>query len=304
MSAYALLSVSVCTLLILITLSPGYFKESAARSISLCLTSVIPSLFLYMILTKITVSTGISYIIARPLGKLFNSFSGLPPCACGVYILSFISGYPSGVAASLELYESGEVNKRDAELLVAVCDNTGPALPIILIGSALNSVFSGIIIYIIQIISAICAMLIFRKPKDLAPCRVSNVKRRDILRTVTDSVNNTVKSAAQLCAYVIMFSVITDALVLVFGDSRLIMIIKPFLEICNGSKSVIEVFGRSAFPIICAATSFGGVCVHMQAATLCAPCGISLKKHFKLKLTEALLSGILAKLFIAFSSLR
>ncbi len=63
-------------LLISILIMPEYFKNSAAAAVDACLTSVIPSLFCFIVLTKIVVSSGFAYLISKPFGKLFSSKVG------------------------------------------------------------------------------------------------------------------------------------------------------------------------------------------------------------------------------------
>ena len=294
----------VCVLLILIAARPEYFKESTREAVYVCLNSVIPSLFCFIVLTKIIVASGFAYVISKPFGLLFYKLSGLPPFCGGVYLLSFLSGFPAGAVAAADMYANNALTKSDAEKLAAFADNTGPALPVLLIGAGIfGDIRLGVIIYLIQITASLICVFVMRKRISVGYEPRFPEMRSNVLRAVTDSVEKAVKSVALLCAYVILFSVVCDCLSLLPAGYGVLSYIKPFIEIVSGSRSAVSACGTRAFIPVCGALSFGGICVHMQSAAICVPRGLSMKEHFRAKFLQSLLSMILASVFVIFTQL-
>ena len=278
---------------------PGYFTESAKRAISICITSIVPALFLFILLTRLIVASGFSYIVSKPFGKAFHLLSGLPPFCAGIYIFSFLSGYPAGALAAAEAYKNGNLTKNDAERLIAISNNTGPALPVFLIGSELlGDARAGALIYAIQVLSAIITTFVFRVRSDKKYEPVYPKTHTDIMRALTSSVDGCVRSLAILCAYVIAFSAVNDALSLL--RLPFIDFIKPFVEIAGGACALSGNVSPYSFIALSAALSFGGLCVYMQAASVCARHSLSSKKLFIYKTVQALISAVLSAVYVVF----
>jgi hypothetical protein len=257
-------------------------------------------LFLFILLTKIIVSSGFSYLISKPFGKAFHMLSGLPPFCAGIYIFSFLSGYPAGVIAAAEAYQNGNLTKNDAEHLIAISNNTGPALPVFLIGTELLSdAKSGAVIYAVQVISAFAVAFIFRVRNNKKYEAVYPKTHTDIMRAVTASVDGSMRALASLCAYVIAFSAINDALSLTgFG---FVNYVKPFVEIAGGACALSQCQSGHSFIALSAALSFGGICVYMQAASVISRHGLSSKKLFLYKLAQSIIAAVLSSVYVLFT---
>ncbi len=292
------------TLLVFIILLPGYFKNSAYNAIKVCITSVIPSLFCFIVITKIIVSSGFAYIISVPFGNFFYKLTGLPPFTAGVYLMSFLSGFPSGAIAAADMYKNNVITRSDAERLIAISNNTGPALPVLLIGiNMFSSAYIGWVLFIIQILASLITSFVMkaeykRSFEPYYPAMNSNA-----VTAVCRSVDGSIKACAQLCAYVILFSCLIDLISLIGGAEFLLCRILPFIEIVSGSINISAMLGARSFIYIASAISFGGICVHMQAASVCVPFGLSLKLHFKAKLLQAFFALVLAVIFLFISGL-
>lgn len=288
------------SVLVYLLLMPRSVSSSVVASINSCLYGVIPSLFCFMLLSKLIVNSGVAYIISRPFGNLFYKLTGLPAIGFSVYLFSFLSGYPSGVIASVDLYKNGSIKKSEAERLCAVTNNTGPALPVILIGTQiLNQARIGAIIYLIQVLSSVVALFLFRdKNNDKQDTMYSDSYKKDFITAFCESVEGSVKACAVMCGYIILFNVVGDAIPNVFGNNILFHIFRPFLEISSGSAHLTNVSDVLKFAVLSSALTFGGLCVHMQAASVMSSHGLSSKKHFYFKSIQALLAFVFSCIII------
>ena len=275
---------------------PNSVSRSVINSINDCLYGVIPSLFCFIVLSKLITNSGIAYIVSKPFGKTFTRLTGLPGIGFSVYLFSFLSGYPSGVIASVELYKNGVLRKEDAERLCGISNNTGPALPVILIGAKMfDNVRLGLTIYVIQLLSSIVACLIFRnKNATIIEDVYSNSYTKSLLTAITESLEGGIKACAIMCGYIIIFNVLGDAISNICHNHSIIKVIRPFIEIVSGCAGATVFSTKSNIVLLSAAVTFGGICVHMQAASVMASFGLSAKYHFFFKFTEALIGFILA----------
>lgn len=282
----------------MITLMPNYFKESTKNALEACITLVIPSLFCYIVLTRLIVASRLVYPLGKPFARLFFALSHLPGKCAGVFIISFISGFPTGALAAVELYRYGEITKEQASELVAFADNTGPALPVMLIGaSLLGDARLGFAMYLIEAAAVFTTVLLLRPTAETCKCSNIPITKSDLLGALSDSVGGSVSSCALLCAYVIFFSVLCDALALFFEQYSLFNILRAYVELLGGAR-VLAVKVRDCFVPLCGAVCFGGLSVHMQAAAVCRKYDIPMRKHFRVKLTEAIVGILIASVYV------
>lgn len=291
--------VPILGLLLMIAVMPDYFKESTENAVEACITLVIPSLFCYIVLTRLIVASKLVYPLGRPFARLFFAISHLPGKCAGVFILSFVSGFPTGALAAVELYRCGEITKKQASELVAFADNTGPALPVMLIGaSLLGNVRLGFAIYIIEVVAVIITVFLLRPHTDTSACGYAASAKSDLLGALTDSVGGSVKSCALLCAYVVSFSVFCDALAIFLDRFAVFDILRAYIELVGGARMLAGAQPDNCFVPLCGAVCFGGLCVHMQAAAVCREHDIPMSKHFRVKLTEAIIGILIASVYV------
>ncbi len=247
-----------------------------------------------MVLSKLITNSGVAYVISKPFGKIFSKVTGLPGIGSSVYLFSFLSGYPSGVIASAELYKNGLISKNDAERLCAISNNTGPALPVILIGARMfNNPCLGVTVYIIQILSSITTCLMFKSKTATGREEVySNSYTKDLLTAITESLEGGIKSTAIMCGYIIVFNVLGDAISNICNHSFAFEVVRPFIEIVSGSAEITEFPHAISTLILSCTVTFGGACVHMQAASVMSSLGLSVKAHLYFKVTQTLLSFV------------
>ena len=95
--------------LILLVIFPLEVSNIVASSLDLCLKSVIPALFPFLIVSYIITETSIpNNYFTLFLSKLFN----ISPQSVPAYISGILCGYPIGGKMALELFEKGKIGKK------------------------------------------------------------------------------------------------------------------------------------------------------------------------------------------------
>lgn len=113
-------------LLTLILLYPHFSLYYAATGLSLWFDRMVPVLFPFMLLSTIMIRQNLTEdfagILYPILGPLFRISRNCVYCI----LLGFLCGFPMGAKVIAQLYERKKLNHREAEFLLAFCNNIGP----------------------------------------------------------------------------------------------------------------------------------------------------------------------------------
>ena len=127
---------------------PTDVAAAARESARLAFASVLPSLFPFLIAADLLISLRVTNAAGQVLGGAMPALFKQPREAAPVLLLGVLSGYPVGAAAARRLYEEGGCTAEQAERLVALCNNSGPAFVVGVVGAALwNSPKVGWMLY-------------------------------------------------------------------------------------------------------------------------------------------------------------
>ena len=148
--------IALATALSSIVISIAYGKEiteAAAHSLRLCLTSILPAIFPYMILSDLLATVKIKS--DGFIGKVFRRLFGISPRAFTAFLSGAICGFPIGVKTAVSLYENGAISKKECEHLIGFANN--PSLAFIIYGVGVGmrgSLEDGFFLYFSVLISS------------------------------------------------------------------------------------------------------------------------------------------------------
>lgn len=80
-------------------------SKGAENGIGLCLSTLVPSLFPFMVLASYITDSGLAEKIGRHLSWLTKPLFGLDGCFASAIILSLVGGYPVGAKTVNSLYK-------------------------------------------------------------------------------------------------------------------------------------------------------------------------------------------------------
>ena len=256
---------------------------SAAEGIELCIQTVIPSLFPFFLLSGILVSSflGSRGSLLRPLGRLL----GMPAGSESLLICGFLGGYPVGAKSVRDAWAGGTLSKSDAERLLPFCNNAGPSFLFGMAAPMFSDLYTGWILWAIQIASALTAGILLKEEPAIESPRLTAPGT-----SVLDSLNRALSVTAQICGWVIFFRVGTGFLSRWFLwkiPQWMQTAVIGLLELANGCLMLPNIRSEEIRFLLCSAMlSFGGVCVWMQTAS--AAKGLSLRYYRKGKLLQNL----------------
>ncbi len=306
----------LCCMILCLGLWPERCMSAAADALTLCASSVIPSLFPFFVASNLLVALGGAEICGRALSGVMQPAFRVDGSGALAVVLGVVSGYPVGAGCAAELYNSGRISKTEAERLLCFCNNSGPLFIIGTVGAAMSgSARVGGILYMIHIAAALLAGFVtarlVRGDEEVINPRL--VKNRHAAAKLADalggSVAKSVTTILNVCGFVVFFAVAESILPRFRGHEFL----SCLLEITGGIAEVSEMSMAPGikFPLISMFLALSGLSVFFQTASIISGSGLSMKYYalgkavqaaFALSLTFAaspLLSGGFAGAFLA-----
>lgn len=282
------------------------------NGVILCGKTIIPTLFPCMIACDMLISGLGERKKGNPLlDSITNFLFGVPGIGMSAFFLGALCGFPIGTKIAADLYKSKRITQRELGNLLAFSNNTGPAFLIAGVGGTLfGSLKIGVYLYIIQLISAILCGILFSLFSHSSATITYSVPVQQEAReySFVASVERSVMNALTVSGFVLIFSAVCGILSSFLQNSNLLAFIYAFLEVggaCAEAARLISSAPITSLLCACVAVNFGGLSVHLQAASFLRDVPYSFARYIGAKLTQtaiALLLTILTiRLFLFFS---
>lgn len=239
-----------------------------AEGISICVKTLIPSLFPFFFLSAM----------------LTGSMPG------SLLLTGILGGYPVGAGNAAAAYRTGRINRRDAQRMVVLCNCAGPSFIFGVIVPIFGDIRLGFGVWGAYLLSIFALWIIFPKSAPVSSTPVP-VKPQQALW-------NSLRAMAGVCGWVILFRVmlsILDRWVLWLFPEWVRIGLYGILELSNGCLALRNLETSLAAVLASGFIAFGGLCVFLQTASVTG--GISLKYYFPGKLFQSAVS-MLASSFL------
>ncbi len=269
---------------------PEITATASKEAINLWLNSVVPILLPFFIAANFLKNTG---IVSRISPTIYP------------FIMGVLSGYPMGARIAGDYYLSGHLNQTQLYHVLSYSMVTGPAFLIGTVGHEfLGSHQMGVVLAVSHYAGALINSVFYgnggeRKKK--TGQRNGNVCRQGYYEIFTDAILDSFRSVAIILAYIMIFMIAVD-LIQFSGFLRLAptaeaaALFKGFLEMTVGCNSLLMCQCSQLVKLTLAAfiVTFGGLSVMGQSMSMLKGCSISLRRLFLMKLTQGLISAIIA----------
>ncbi len=281
-----------CAMLVLIFNSP-IVLSGAYSGLVICVSSVIPALFPFMVLSSAFVGN-ITQSSFKTISYISKKLFGFSPYGTGAFVCGMLCGYPIGAKCTAELYAEGKISSSEAETLVACSNNSGPLFIIGAVGTGmLASARAGVILYAIHIFWAFVFAIILRGTTYTKHIAVSKAqKSKSLTVCIIDSVNNMLN----ICGFIVFFAVVNSLIepFISFLPYSIKSLCFSFVEITNGISFIASADGFITDKMILIALALGwsGLSVHMQVKNIVSKYNISMKKYYAVRTGIALMSAL------------
>ena len=240
--------------------------RGAADGIELCLKTVVPSLFPFFVLSA----------------ALMQSCQG-SGAVMGILIPAFLGGYPVGAQTVYQAYRSGAVSKRDAEKLLAFCNNAGPAFLFGMVGQLFPGQSWVWALWGTHVLGAVIAAgFVVGFPISIP------VSGGCIPKNPAEIMRKSVGIMAVVCGWIVLFRVVIaflDRWIFWLFPAEVRVALIGLLELSNGCWELRTIPSIPARFLLCGGMiAVGGLCVSMQTASVTP--GLSLRFYALGKLVQ------------------
>ena len=251
--------------------------------ITLCLKTIIPALFPFIILSTIisSVLLGKKIKLLSPIRKLCN----IPSGAETILLLGFLGGYPIGAQLVAQAYSSGSITNSTAKRMLGFCSNAGPAFIFGIFSTIFTNQTISWWLWGIHITSAITVGFLLPKEPP-STCRILTCSTVNL----QNALKKTIKTLSLICSWVILFRILiclSEKWMLIYLPVNIQVLLSGLLELSNGCIFLTKIKQEEIrFLYASIILSFGGLCVAMQTKTVTQ--NIGCRYYFLGKLLQTL----------------
>ena len=269
--------------------------EGASEGVSICIQTVIPSLFPFFILSSMLTGNlyGRPLRIFRPIGRFLRLPNGME----SIWLTGLLGGYPTGARCVSQAYQSKFISKNEAQRMLGFCSNAGPAFIFGMTAHIFPTMLYPCGLFMIQILSSMLTAVVI--PSEISsrstPCKTATV-------SWNQAMQDALRAMGCVCGWIIAFRVILiffERWFFFYFPNAIRIILTGLIELSNG---VLYLQRMESLPwkfITCSAMlSFGGLCVAMQTQAVTE--GLSMGSYLNGKLLQCAISTGIASLSCCF----
>ena len=302
------LSLLLCFSLALMLRRADVAAECMREGLTLCARAVVPSLFPFMVLSELLVTTGAGEWLTAPFAPLLKKLLGISRAGCCAVVLGLLCGFPVGARCAITAYKKGLMELDECERVIACSSIPSSAFLISTVGTTLwKDARFGVVLYFFAIISALFSGFLLyvlqkrNKKRTQKSLPFSSTKILFEAGMLPSAVRNATASTLLICAYVVFFSTLAGAVETVLcrfaANEATHAIISSFLELSSGVSSAAELANRKFAKILTgAAIGWSGLSIHCQMLSLCEGYGVSARPYLVAKVLQAVVCATVSAL--------
>jgi hypothetical protein len=257
-------------ILIFILKNPKFASETIYTSLLFCVKVIIPSLFPFIILSNMLIESGFAELTGRILNRPVRFLFNINGNCASVILLGCIAGFPVGAKCAVMLYEKGLCGKVEVERMLPYCNNAGAAFVIGTVGMGVfNNYRTGVVIYVVQIITAVICGVIFSFPRRKIEEYCNTAGTSSV--SISESIINAGTSMISICGHICFFSFLLSVIMKFVSNTYAVTFISGLFELTSGVRSVDNIALAGLF------CGWSGFAVHAQISSFVTQHGISMK---------------------------
>lgn len=270
-------------------------------SINLFLHKLIPSLFIYILITELLINSDKIYDLAYGISCILSCMFRVPKHVTSSIVVGYMLGYPNSAKVIFKMYKDGNIDTTLAKKLVSFTSNANLSYIISAVGiSMFNSTSIGIILAISHILSSIIIGIIYNPIYSTSIIQQTKINSNTFFKIsnpfelLLKSVFGTLKTLAIIFSYTIIFSLIPT---LIFSSNTIYVPLKAFLigifEVSNGINllACLDLALNIKLTLISFILSFSSLMVIMQIYSFVTYAKVKLTDVIKYKLIQGLLAS-------------
>ena len=291
-------------LIIIFFVQPNIVRAGAINGISLWYNKILPVLFPMFILSNILLQYSFLYDILEKISlisrkMLGSSFAIIP------FIISIISGYPSGALAIDLIVKNNRISNSEGKYLLTFTNLCSfQFISAVVVMSMLKDM--NLLIYIVlpHYIGAIVLCKFIKKDfRDIKISKKENlIKQVSFNEAFSNAISKSIISILTIAGVIVIFSILSEYImsIVLTGNSSgikeiLVSLLIGMLELTNGCN----IISSSLLPIevklilLNFLISFAGCSIIFQTITVTSKVDINILEYIKVKLVHGIISSLI-----------
>ncbi len=257
---YAAADMAALFLFVYLLVFPQNAAEPTRTALEFCAKTLVPSLFIYMILAKIVITLPLTDKIAKKIG--YEAVTLITGALCGC---------PLGAKTAVSLYETGRISKKHAEFLCSFTNNASVSFVLGFVGSELyGDIGVGLKLLLFQLIASVSTAVLMRFlmfGREKLPSALPGKGAKTGLR---EAVSDSALTMINVCACAVFFMVCGNAVSGIFHFNPTVdAILKSVLEFSSGCAAASKLDSFS-LPITAFSIGLTGLSVALQVRSVAA----------------------------------
>lgn len=301
-------------LTVLLLRYPAVSLQYASTGLILWFQKMIPTLLPFMILSGIMISMNLTARFVRLLHPVLHFFYGTTPNGSYTLLMGFLCGFPMGARIAGQLRQKGRISRKEAERLLAFCNNIGPIYFLSFVVSTLKlerPVFPFLLMYGIPLVYGIALMRVvplfsaaarsekcstqsvnLEKNGFTKPPETENPAPEGLLTAIDSSVLSGLSGIGRLGGYMVFFNLLNILFVpFTHLPPFLLHLYQCLLEITSGIAGCGNAYPRLVLILL----PFGGFSCIAQTYSMIRGTDLSIRPYLFHKLVQ---TGITAACYL------
>lgn len=280
---------------------PKQTLAGASKGLLLWFQTLLPTLLPFLIFTNLLIQTNSIIYISYVLGPILRKIFKVSPNGSFAVLAGFLCGYPIGAKVTADLVKTDKISFSEGKYLLSFCNNTSLAFitSYIVIQNFKDASLLPATLLILYLSPVLCSFL-FRKIYhiNLSTEVIHNDSDKKItfsFEILDDCIMNGFETITKIGGYMILFSVLIS-----LGENLPIAPFLSVLEITSGIPRILNSVSDFyiSYILVLALTSFGGVCAIAQTNTMLQGTKLSIIPYIIEKLVTAMVTSLLALLYV------
>ena len=263
-----------------------YLANGVRLGLDICGAVLIPSLFPFLIFLSYLNERRVVEKISPSLCKMSKKLFKIGGEELAVFLISLLSGYPSGALLLSKLLIE---NERKSNACIYCCSG-GITFIYTAVGiGILHNKKAGIILLISHIFSSIITLFLFSRTSKTKQFTTPNPIQSN--GNLVGAVSGATQSMMTICAFTLTFAAISQLIGKLPLQNSIKTAICCLLEVTNGCFALSKI--TQSLPFYAATLGFGGISVILQ---ICALCKSASFKHILIgRIFHAMVSFVVCK---------
>ena len=292
-----LIVLSFLVLLLEVLMNKMLVFDTVAYSLNIWVSSILPSLFPFFVISDILISYHITNYIPKFIKKTFRTLFQVSDSVLTIFFLSCLSGFPSNARNTRVLYDKGLISKEEATHALVFTHFSNPLFILSTVAVFfLKQEQYGFCILVSHYLGNIILGILTRNSCSFS-CKDDKTSLEQqqnfsstLIQAIRSSIDTVLLILGTLTCFLVLSSLIIHRLTLPSYPS---VILKGVLEITMGLKSLSMLAIGDGYKVVLSTMfiSFGGLSVHLQVLSQLVDTDIEYHPFFVARIYHAIISG-------------